>query len=169
MSNYSTPEPLQKSHDTTKFSCGDDALNDWLRRHALQNQSGGGSRTYVTLDGSRVAGYYALAATSVSHATATFRAGHGMPGPIPAILLGRLAVDERDQGHHLGGDLLQDAIMRAVATAEVIGVRVMLVHAASSAAAKFYRHHGFEESPVLPLHLMMLMKDARAALRKATS
>jgi N-acetylglutamate synthase-like GNAT family acetyltransferase len=68
-------------------------------------------------------------------------------------------------GHRgLGAHLLRDAITRSVAAADLIGVRAMLVHALHDQARAFYTHFGFEPSPTDPLHLLLLIKDARAAL-----
>lgn len=41
------PEPLTDQHDTGAFACGEDSLDTWLRRRALQNQASGASRTFV--------------------------------------------------------------------------------------------------------------------------
>lgn len=150
--------------DVTPFDSGEPSLDDWLRRRALANQAAGASRCFVTSVGGPVVGFYALATGSVQRVDATRRAGHGMPDPVPVILLGRLAVDLKHQGGGLGSHLLRDAVVRSVTAAEIIGVRAMLVHALHDDARRFYRHFGFEESPSHPLHLMLLMKDARAAV-----
>lgn len=159
------PRPICPEDDTSQFSCGDEVKDDWLRKLAVANHFGGGARTYVTLKDGVVVGFYALAMASVQHADATPRAARSMPDPVPAILLGRLAVDLKEAGKGLGSFLLRDAILRTLEAAEVIGVRVLLVHAASEAARKFYQDRGFEESPTNPMHLMLLLKDARAIVR----
>lgn len=83
-----------------------------------------------------------------------------MPDPIPAFLLGRLAVDQRHQGCGLGANLLRDAIRRCLTASEIIGSRVLLVHAASPEAKTFYEHLDFEPSPTDPLHLLLVLEDA---------
>ena len=88
-----------------------------------------------------------------------------MPEPIPVVVLGWLAVDRKEQGHRLGSNLLPDAITRTVEAAEIIGVRALLVHAVHERAHDFYLHHDFEPSPTDPMHLMLLMKDARKVSR----
>jgi GNAT superfamily N-acetyltransferase len=159
---YGRPRPIAQDDDTSQFSCGDETLDRWLRRYALMNHVGGGARTYVTTRGREVVGYYALAATSIQRADLTFRAAHGMPQPVPAVLLGRLAVSQREQGQGLGTFLVRDAIIRTLNAAAIVGVRVLLVHAASEDARHFYERFDFEASPTDPLHLMLLLKDARA-------
>lgn len=162
--HYSRPRPISQDDDTSQFSYGDDLIDQWLRRYAVANHFGGGARTYVTFRGSHVAGYYALAAASIQRADATPRASTAMPQPVPAILLGRLGVDQKESGQGLGSFLLRDAIIRTLGAADVIGVRVLLVHASSGDARSFYLKRGFEPSPTDPMHLMILLKDARATL-----
>jgi GNAT superfamily N-acetyltransferase len=132
-----------------------------LRKRAITNQATGASRCFVTCRDTRVVGYYALATGSVQRLEASRLIGQGMPEPIPVVLLGRLAVDRKEQGRSLGSNLLRDAITRTVEAAEIIGVRALLVHALNERARDFYLHHDFEPSPTDPLHLMLLIKDAR--------
>jgi hypothetical protein len=61
--------------------------------------------------------------------------------------------------------LLKDALGRSAAAADTIGARAVLVHAKDDEAKAFYRHFDFEPSPTDPLHLFLLMKDLRAALK----
>ena len=84
-----------------------------------------------------------------------------MPGPVPAVLIGRLAVDRDWHGRGIGGDLLRDAVLRIVAAAETVGVRAILVHAASMNAKTFYERHGFRPSPLDPMTLMVTVEEAR--------
>jgi GNAT superfamily N-acetyltransferase len=113
-------------------------------------------------------GYHALTVASIEHAHATARVGKGMPHyPIPVVLLARLAVDQSVQGHGLGAFLLQDAMIRTIAAAEQLGIRAMLVHALHDDARTFYLRHGLQPSPTDELHLMILVKDIRSALRTA--
>jgi GNAT superfamily N-acetyltransferase len=74
-------------------------------------------------------------------------------------------VDKNEQGQGLGPALLKNALQRALAAAQEIGARAVLVHAIDEEAKQFYRHFDFEDSPAHDLHLMMLMKDVEAAVR----
>jgi GNAT superfamily N-acetyltransferase len=166
---YRRPEPLGK-HRLDDFDCGEPALNEWLKRYASGAQASGSARVFVTTleDAETVVGYYALAAAQVAPVEATERARKGQPRarPVPAILLARLAVDRKHQRAGIGHSLLQDALLRCLEAAEAIGARVLLVHAKHDAAKAWYMQYGFEESPTDPLHLMILLKDARAFLRQ---
>lgn len=70
-------------------------------------------------------------------------------------------MDRAEQHRGLGSNLLRDAIARTVAAAEIVGVPALLVHALHERAGDFYLGFDFEPSPADPLHLMLLMKDAR--------
>jgi len=168
---YRRPEPLARQHELDDFACGEPALDEWLKQHARAANASESARVFVVtsdVDAATVVAYYALAAAQVEPTEATERARKGQPSrrSVPAVLLARLAVAERHQGAGLGRSLLQDVLLRCVAAADAIGVRVLLVHAKHERAKMWYEQYGFEESPTDPLHLMMLMKDVRAFVER---
>ena len=155
------PQPLAAHHTLTEFDCGQAALNTWLQRRAMANQSSGASRSFVVADPEhRVFGYYAIAAGAVSHANATTATRRNMPHPVPVMVLARLAVDVRTQGLKLGAGQLQDAVRRVVMVSENAGVRAVLVHAIDERAKQFYEHYGFQVSPLHPMTLMLRLANA---------
>ena len=157
-----SPEPLAASHRLDGFDSGEAALDDWLKRRALANQSSGASRTFVVADQEGVVcGYYAMAAGAVSHQLATRGVRRNMPDPVPVMVLARLAVDRRAQGQHLGASLLQDAVNRAVSVSQNAGVRALLVHALNEKAKQFYEHYGFQPSPTHPMTLMLRLSSVK--------
>ena len=165
------PEPLARHHALDDFACGEPALDEWLVKHARAANESDAARVFVVTtadDIATVVGYYALAAAHVEPADATERAKKGQPSrrPVPAVLLARLAVDQRHQGFGLGRSLLQDVLLRCVAATDAIGIRVLLVHAKHKRARAWYEQYGFEESPTDPLHVMLLMKDVRALVER---
>ena len=162
----SAPEPLASHHSTDAFDSGVPSLDEWLRRRAAQNQASGASRTFVSCEGDKVVGYYALASSAVAPAAASGRFRRNMPDPIPVVVLGRLAVAQSHQGHGLGRALFQDAARRVIHAAEAIGIRGLLVHALNEEAKAFYLGLGLEESPLEPMTLMVTIADLRAALGK---
>jgi GNAT superfamily N-acetyltransferase len=160
----SPPELLAEHHQLIDFDCGVGSLNDWLKRRALQNQTSGASRTFVTYERHRVIGYCALASSALAPAQAPGRFKRNMPDPIPVVVLGRLAVDQSQQGGGLGRALFQDAARRVIHAADAIGIRGMLVHALSDDAKAFYLRLGLSASPLEPMTLMVTVADLRAAL-----
>ena len=162
MTGYSQPRPIHEDDDTSTFDSGERSLDEYLRTRALSNHVQGASRCFVTCREDRIVGYYALASASIEHREVAGKVRRNMPDPVPVILLSRLAIDRKEQGSGLGSNLLRDAIARSVAAAEIVGVRALLVHALHDEARAFYRHFDFEPSPTDPLHLLLLMKDARA-------
>ena len=162
---FSQPELLAAGHNTESFDCGKAPLNQFLQRYALANQANGSARTFVTLSGEQVFGYYSLAAASAEHAAVTPRISKGLARhAIPMLLLARLAVDVKAQGQGLGRSLLQSALMKYLQASEVIGCRALMVHAIDDAAIGFYQSYGFESSPVDAAHLHLLTKDIRKTL-----
>ena len=158
------PEKLSVEHDLSGFDSGQPALDEWLRRRALQNEASGASRTYVVCAGKRIAGYYTLAVGAVARAEAPGRVRRTMPDPVPVMVLGRLAVGRIFQGLGIGTGLLRDAVLRTVQAAEIAGIRAILVHAISEDAKHFYEKYGFVPSPVDPLTVMIPVAEARRML-----
>jgi GNAT superfamily N-acetyltransferase len=155
------PEPLNGGHRLEAFDCGEPLPDEWLRKRALGNQVSGASRTFVVADVSaRVMGYYALAPGAVAHQAATRTVRRNMPGPVPVLVLGRLAVDRQAQGMKLGAGLLQDAVRRARGVSADAGIRALLVHTSSERARQFYLHYGFQASTLHPMTLMLRLAAA---------
>lgn len=167
MAQLSQVEALSRTHDLTQFDCGShESLNLWLRKFAWQNQANDSARTYVAHRANAVVGYYSISAGTITRESATARAAQGLARhPVPIALLGRLAVHREEQGHGLGKALLKDALFRIERAADILGIRAVLVHAIDREASAFYEKFDFEPCPGDEMHLMLLMKDLRRALR----
>jgi ribosomal protein S18 acetylase RimI-like enzyme len=138
--------PLAAVHDRQTFSCGAEPLDRYLRTQATQDVRRHIANCFVAspLQSNAVAGYYTLSAASIPMTGLPAEQARKLPRypVLPAALIGRLAVDRRHQGQQLGAALLFDAITRAIrADAAVFA---LVVDAKDEAAARFYRHHGFE-------------------------
>jgi GNAT superfamily N-acetyltransferase len=155
-------EKLRRDHPVDSFDCGQEALNQWLRKHALQNQGAGAAQTYVGLDGDTLIGYYSLAVGQIEFSDAPERLQKGLARhPIPIMLLARLAVDKNWQKMGVGRALLRDAMLRTLQAAEIAGIRALAVHAKDEHARRYYEQFDFAPSPADPLHLLVLLKDIR--------
>ncbi|ARU25830.1 GNAT family N-acetyltransferase [Ralstonia pseudosolanacearum] len=139
-------------------------MNDWLRRTAKQHQEKDLSRTYVAIwagDSKRIAGYYALSATLIQ---TEGMQDQKLPREVSAVLLGRLAVDEKDQGQSLGEYLLMHALEAALKTADIIGVRCVVVDAIDDPAVRFYQKYGFVSFTTQPMRLVLALDTVRQLL-----
>ena len=155
----SAPSPLGDEHRLDDFQCTAPELTRWLLERARPNQASGASRCFVVCDGQQdVVGYYALAAGAVSHAHAPGRIRRNMPEPIPVIVLGRLAVHRGRVGQGIGQGLLKDAVQRTLRASEQIGARALLCHATDDVAKAFYFKHGFIESPIHGMTVMLPLR-----------
>lgn len=165
MSESRRIERLRGDHLVDAFDCGRPELNRYLVRYALQNQQAGAAQTYVGIVETAVVGYHTLTVGQISLQEAPERLGKGLAKqPIPIMLLARLAVDHRWQGHGIGKALLRDAMQRTLQAADIAGIRALAVHAKDDDARKFYEHFNFAPSPTDPLHLFVLLKDVRRSL-----
>lgn len=123
------------------------------------------ARTFVWHRGDGVVvAYLGLAAHLVARAELPDRVGRDSPGVIPAILLARLALDRSLQGRSLGGELLWDALSRAVAAGRRVGARLVVADAIDERAIAFYEHHGFTPVSGTPGRLVQEVSDIAAAL-----
>lgn len=160
------PRPIEPADGTLGFDSGEASLDRYLIDRALANHVSDLARCYVCVESedNQVVGYYTLSAVAIEHAELPGRARRNAPNPVPAVLLGRLAVNRKTQGTGLGRLLVRDAILSTLAAADRIGVRLLIVHALHDEAAAFYAALGFKPSPTDPLHLYLLLSDARLSL-----
>lgn len=155
---------LGRQHDRTRFDCGNERLNDWLRAKAGQWDRKDLAKTFVAtgVGESRVAGYYALASHRVIYDQLPVPDAKGLPMfDVPVVLLGRLAVDRGFQGQGLGSLLLIDALRRVSLIAEEIGIRAVEVDAIDAAARSFYVKYGFRALLDDAQHLFMPLHEIR--------
>lgn len=159
-------EPLSRGHDRAHFDCGEPALNDYLRRQATQDTRRGVSRVFCAHErgSSQVLGFYTLSATSFSKSHLPEAEAKRLPHyPIPAALLGRLAVDRSCQGQGLGKFLLFDALHRVLQAAETLAVYAVVVDAKNQDAIAFYERYGFIRFPDTASRLFIPIDTLRRA------
>ncbi len=137
-----TIELLNKKHQRENFDCGEESLNQFLKKYARQNQEKGFSRTFVAVlpNEIEVCGYYALSAGSISFESVP----ENVPRyPIPTVHLGRLATDVQMRGQGLGELLLIDALERTVLAAQELGIYAIELFTLTENAKNFYLKYGF--------------------------
>ena len=156
-------QPLQGHHDTEAFTCGDDALDSWLRRTAKQHIRKGISRSFVAIEHDipqRMLGFYSLTVGEAETGALPASVAKTLPRKIPIVLLGRLAVATSTPGQGIGGNLLVDALHRTVRVASEVGISAILVDAKNKSAETFYQHYGFQALPDSPHRLVLPLKTA---------
>lgn len=168
---FTPVEPLSPEHELDQFDCGTHSLDHWLRTWARHSQREGSTRTFVIcpLGSRRVVGYHSLAGAAAARDETPKKVGRPLAPnlPVPLVLLARLAVDRSHQGRGLGRDLLRDAFLRTLRSADLVGAVALMVNAKDDEARRFYEHWGFLPSPLQPLQLFLPLKTLRAAMLEA--
>ena len=109
-----------------------------------------------------MAGYYTLASASLVLAALPPQTARRLPRypSIPAVRLGRLAVDQAFRGQGLGSALLADALARAARSE--IAAFARTVDAKDEAALAFYLHHEFIPLLDSPMTLFLPLAQVQA-------
>jgi len=158
-----------ESEDRSGFDSGTPELDEYLKQRARQDIRRRISGCYIAVDPSSamIAGYYTISACHVRLTDLPDAWRKKLPRypNIPAVLVGRLAVDRRFRGRKIGSGLIVDAATRSM-RAEVV-VNLMVVDAKDDAATRFYRHHGFVENPDNPKQLFVPLKRIVDALQES--
>lgn len=150
-------EPLGPHHERAAFSCGEPALDAYLQRQASQDVRRRVAQVFVAVRGpASIAGYYSLSAASFQKDELPPALAKRLPHyPVPAAVLGRLAIDRKQQGRGLGETLLLDAIRRVVRASTTIAVYAIVVDAKNERAQAFYERYGFRAFASQPSRLFM--------------
>lgn len=155
---------LNAQHQRVEFDCGDAALNEFLQKHAGQQQRRDFGKTYLALDddSSTVSGFITVSAGQI--ATAALPAELKLPRyPVPILRIGRLAVDTRAQGKGIAQDLLAFVLRLALDFSKQVGVYAVVVDAKHERARDFYLRLGFIPCVDQPLCLYLPIATLRQA------
>jgi GNAT superfamily N-acetyltransferase len=159
-----------RRHDREQFDSGEDVLDKWLRRYAGQNRRRDTAATWVIADaGDIVVAYASIAMTGIDRSAAPETLARGSPDPVPALLLGRLAVDHRHAGLGIGTALAGHVLATAAELNEKAACRAVVVTALNSNARGWWERLGF--NPFDPNHpdrldLYLLTAEIDATLRR---
>lgn len=139
--------PLNTDYDRASFHCNVDALDNYIHKQAGQDIKRSISRVFVAEqpgNSKEVMGYYSLSTLSIELNQLPENLARKLPRhPIPAALIGRLAVSKSAQGYGIGKMLLIDAIKRTLSVSEQIAIYAMVVDAIDDNAKGFYEQYGF--------------------------
>jgi ribosomal protein S18 acetylase RimI-like enzyme len=161
--------PLAAGHDRAKFNSGSAPLDRYLREQVTQDIRRRVTACFVALSDERtIVGYYTLASASLPLSDLPAATAKKLPRypTVPAVRMGRLAVDQAFKGQGLGGALLADALDRA-ANSEIAAF-ALIVDAKDEIAAAFYRHHGFIALPDTPKAMFLPVETALASKKPTT-
>lgn len=147
MGKIKEPELITAHHDLNHFDCTNHSLNEWLKKRALKNQDRF-SKTRVVCIENKVIAYYTLAFGSILRTELPTKVTRNSPNEIPTMILARLAVDQFHQGKGLAKHLLKEALLKTLEASRIGGLRGLIVHAIDSSAQQFYKHFGFNETPI---------------------
>ena len=164
-------EPINKTHDREAFDCGEEALNEFLRRYARKSHDLGGAKTFLAIDdadNTTILGFYSLSPASVAYGRTPEIIRRGLARhDVPGFRLARLAVHRTRQRQGLGGQLLLAAGRRCLlASAEVGGV-VLVIDAKNDRVAGWYASYGAVPLLDAPLSLLLPLVTVEAALKTA--
>ena len=152
--------PLNAAHDRAGFHCNIEALDQYIHKQAGQDIRRRISRIFVAVlpDNPKMMGYYSLSTLSIELSQLPGKLAGKLPKhPVPAALIGRLAVSKNARGCGIGKMLLVDAIKRTLSISDQIAIYAMVVDAINDNAKGFYEQFGFtrlsDDSPKLFLPL----------------
>ena len=164
-------EPLG-DHHRAAFSCGNAALDRYIREQASQDVKRGLASVFVITakdDPKSILAYYTLSSRELKleQLPDELAKKAGKYGRVGVTLLGRMAVDARYKGSGLGGLALMNALEKSLVAAKDVASWAVFVEAVDVEAARFYRKYGFIELPEDKLKLFLPMKTIAKAFAES--
>ena len=154
-------ETLGKQHERSRFTCGSESLDTYLRVQAGQDARKRVAATCVLCEGdsNTVVGFYTLSAVSVDIGAWPEHVAKKLPRypVVPATLLGRLAIDRQRQGRGAGEYLLMDALHRSWQASRQVASVAVVVDAKDRRAVEFYTRYDFTPFVDPPIRLFLPM------------
>jgi GNAT superfamily N-acetyltransferase len=158
MAEITPPRPLAETDERDGFDCGRESMNQWFRRHAWANHAAGISRANVICDAAtaRIVGYVTLSAGQIERAALPKSQQRNKPDPLPATLLGQLAIHKDHQGRGYARSLLLFALRAALRVSRDVGSFGVITHPLDDHARGFYARWGFQDLPFDPRRAMVV-------------
>jgi len=158
-------EPLGE-HERSLFRCGEDALDRYFQTQVTQDVRRRIANCFVAVDvvTSQIAANYTISAASIPLVDLPADEIRRLPRypTVPAVRIGRLAVDKRFQGRGWVRRCWADAAARAM-KADAAAF-TLLVDAKNDRAVEFYRRSGFRTLASQPRTLFLPLATARRVL-----
>lgn len=136
-------------------------MNHWFRRHGWANHAAGVSRVNVICDTAtdRIVGYVTLSAAQIERSSLLKSHRRNLPSPLPATLLGQLAVHREFQARGYARLLLLFALRTALRASQDVASWGVITHPLDDAVRQFYARHGFQDLAFDP-HRAMVVRIA---------
>jgi predicted GNAT family N-acyltransferase len=150
-------------HDRSNFCCGQETLDRYIKQQASQDLKKRIAATHILIKQPEnvVLAYYSLSSYTIQIENLEIAFAKGLPKypQLPATLLGRLAVDQGQQGQGLGDLMLMDALRRSLEISRQIASLAVVVDALDQGAVTFYLKYGFRQSQGEAMKLYLPMKS----------
>jgi len=159
-------ESINRDHDRSRFNCGNDDLNQYLKRIARQHLNNGISRTFVLIDDdmpTEILGFFTLAFCEIIVEKLPRKYAKKYPSRAPAAKLARLTVAKKRQRQGFGAHMMVNAIERIISVSENLGIIGFFVDAKTGEAKAYYEQFGFIPLPYNPLELFLPLDTLRQA------
>ena len=159
-------ETVSRDHNRSGFDCGNDALNQYLKKIARQHLNKGISRTFVLVDDNmptEVLGFFTLVSCEIFVDKLPRKYAKKYPSKAPAAKLARLAVAKDRQRQGLGTHMMINAVERVIRVSQNLGIIGFFVDAKDNKAKAYYEQFGFIQLPDNPLELFLPLATLRNA------
>lgn len=148
----SITEPLLKHHNRKDFCCGNNLIDNYFQKQAMQDVKRKLSACFILKDQStdKTIAFYTLSANSINSKLIPSHLANKLPESykrIPVTLLGRFAVHSDKQSLGIGKTILIDALLRAYETSKSVASFAIIVDPINDVAEAFYNHYGFIKLP----------------------
>lgn len=153
-------------HDRSRFDCGVEPLNNYLKVMASQQAKKDNTRTFVLEDSnntSYIIGFYTLTMTPIDLTALPAKLQKKHQSSSSGGLIARLAIDKRYKGQGLGEWLLIDALQKLLIASDSVAFPVVIVDA-KDGAKQFYERYGFQAFQHSENKLFITIADVRANL-----
>jgi len=157
-------EPLAgRKHIRSDFSCGKDSLDSYIRKQASQDLKRRVASVFVLIDDPdfNVLAYYTLSSYTIDITVLDEAFAKHLPRYplLPATLLGRLAVDNKQKGKRFGELMLVDALRKSLDVSTQIASLAVIAQALDEEALNFYVKYGFQQFKQDPIKLYLPMRS----------
>ena len=159
-------ETVSRDHNRSGFDCGNDALNQYLKKIARQHLNKGLSRTFVLVDDNiptEILGFFTLVSCEIFVDKLPRKYAKKYPSKAPAAKLARLAVAKDRQRQGLGTHMMINAVERVIRVSQDLGIIGFFVDAKDNKARAYYEQFGFIQLPDNPLELFLPLATLRNA------